>query len=104
MPRFKKSMFKSKSFLVVDGELFLRITPEDGWYIVQGMNDSGLITQGRSIEEAIYMAHDAAKCLAESRAIIAAEEAEKAKAEKAKARTKVRRLPSKRDQIAAAAV
>ncbi len=84
MARFKKSMFKSKSFLVVDGELLLKLKRTDNWYIVEGLNVDGLFTQGRSIEEAIYMAHDAAKCLAESRAMIAAEEAAEKKAAKAK--------------------
>ncbi len=77
MARFKKSMFTSKSFLVVDGELFLKITRAKKWYVVEGLNVDGLFTQGRSIEEAIYMAHDAAKCLAESRAMMAAEKNQK---------------------------
>ncbi len=80
MARFKKSMFKSKSFLVVDGELFLKITRTKKWYVVEGLNTEGLVTQGRSIEEAIYMAHDAAKLLAECRAEIAAEKARQKKA------------------------
>ena len=105
MVRFKKSMFTSKSFMVVDGALRLKVTPSNGWYVVQGLDDDGLLTQGRSIEEAIYMAHDAAKGLAESRAIIAAQEAAKAKT--AKSRTgrtggKRRNPPSKRGLSATA--
>ncbi len=80
MVRFKKSMFKSKSFTVVDGELRLKVTPSDGWYVVEGLDFKGLFTQGRSIEEAIYMAHDAAKLLAEARADMAAEMAAEKKA------------------------
>jgi predicted RNase H-like HicB family nuclease len=58
--------------MVVDGELRLKITPSDGWYCVEGLDVKGLVTQGRTIKEAIYMAHDAAQALAESRAIMAA--------------------------------
>ncbi len=74
----------SKSFMVVDGELRLKITPDSGWYCVEGLDIKGLVTQGRTIEEALYMAHDAAKTLAESRAIMAAQKAAKAKAQKGK--------------------
>ncbi len=113
MVTFDKSMFKSKSFTVVDGTLRLKVTPEEGWYVVQGLDDDGIVTQGRSIEEAIYMAHDAAKGLAESRAIIAAQEAREAKAKiKTKAKTakpgvgrtgaRSRKTPSKRRQSAVA--
>ena len=70
----------NKSFMVVDGELRLQITPCEGWYAVEGLDIPGLCTQGRTIEEAIYMAHDAAECLAVSRAKMAAEKAAKAKA------------------------
>ncbi|MCC8179466.1 MAG: hypothetical protein LIP23_00920 [Planctomycetes bacterium] len=74
----------NKSFMVVDGELRLKITPDSGWYCVEGLDIKGLVTQGRTIEEAIYMAHDAAKALAESRAIMAAQKAAKSKAQKTK--------------------
>ena len=66
--------------MVVDGELRLQITPCEGWYCVEGLDIPGLCTQGRTIEEAIYMAHDAAECLAVSRAKMVAEKAAKAKA------------------------
>lgn len=79
---------KNKSFMVVDGELRLKITPDSGWYCVEGLDIKGLVTQGRTIEEAIYMAHDAAEALAESRAIMAAQKAARAKAQKAEAKTK----------------
>lgn len=78
----------NKSFMVVDGELRLRITPDSGWYCVEGLDIKGLVTQGRTIEEAIYMAHDAAEALAESRAIMAAQKAAKAKEQKTKAKAK----------------
>jgi Uncharacterised protein family (UPF0150). len=67
-----------KSFMVVDGPLRLKITPDSGWYCVEGLDIKGLTTQGRTIEEAIYMAHDAAQALAEARAIMAAKKAAKA--------------------------
>lgn len=88
----------NKSFMVVDGELRLKITPDNGWYCVEGLDIKGLVTQGRTIEEAIYMAHDAAEALAEARAIMAAEKAAKAKAEKTKktvAKTKAPKTPCK---------
>ncbi len=67
-----KAMRKtSDSFIVIDKGLRILITPSDGWYAVQGLDICGLNTQGRTIEEAIYMAHDAAKLLAESRSIMA---------------------------------
>ncbi len=65
-----------KSFMVVDGELRLKITPDSGWYCVEGLDNRGLVAQGRTVEEAIFMAH-AAKALAESRAIMAAQKAAK---------------------------
>ncbi len=70
----------NKSFVVIDKGLRILITPVSGWYAVQGLDIRGLNTQGRTIEEAIYMAHDAAHALAESRAIIAKEMSKKAKA------------------------
>lgn len=73
-----------KSFMVVDGELRLKVTPADsGWYVAEGLDIKGLVTQGRTVEEVIYMAHDAASALAESRAIMAAQKAAAAKAGKA---------------------
>ncbi|MDR1745561.1 MAG: hypothetical protein LBS30_07405 [Planctomycetota bacterium] len=72
----------NKSFIVVDGELRLKITPSDGWYCVEGMDIKGLVTQGRTIEEAIYMAHDAAVALAESRALMTAQKAAREKKRK----------------------
>ncbi len=69
-----------KSFVVIDKGLRILITPVPGWYAVQGLDIRGLNTQGKTIEEAIYMAHDAAQALAESRAIMAKETARKAKA------------------------
>lgn len=77
MIKFDKSKFPSKTFLVVDGGLFLKITRSKKWYCVEGLNVDGLVTQGRSFEEAIYMAHDAAELLAQCRAEFAIEEAAK---------------------------
>ncbi len=56
-----------KSFVVIDGDLRLLVTPGDGWYVVSSLDIRGLNTQGRTIEEAIENAHDAAKVLAEDR-------------------------------------
>jgi predicted RNase H-like HicB family nuclease len=60
---------------------------------VEGLDFKGLVTQGRSIEEAIYMAHDAAKLLAEARADIAAE---KIAERKTRAKAKKRTAPGRR--------
>lgn len=54
-------------FIVIDKGLRILVTLSDGWYAVQGLDMRGLNTQGRTIEEAIYMAHDAAKALADAR-------------------------------------
>lgn len=91
---------KIGSFVVIDKGLRILITPSDGWYAVQGLDIRGLNTQGRTIEEAIYMAHDAAKALADARAMMAKETAGKVKAEKAHAATATKR--SRRRQSAGA--
>ena len=57
-----------KSFVVIDGDLRLLLEYEAGWYTASSLDIRGLNTQGRTIEEAIENAHDAAKLLAEDRA------------------------------------
>ena len=57
-----------KSFVVIDGDLRLLLEYEAGWYTVSSLDIRGLNTQGKTIEEAIENAHDAAKLLAEDRA------------------------------------
>ncbi len=57
-----------KSFVVIDGDLRLLLEYEAGWYTASSLDVRGLNTQGRTIEEAIENAHDAAKLLAEDRA------------------------------------
>jgi len=85
-----------KPFFIIDKGLRIQLTPCEGWYAVQGLDIRGLNTQGRTIEEAIYMAHDAAKALAESRAIIAKDLAKRAKeAAKAPASKKTPRRRAK---------
>ena len=74
------------SFMVVDGELRLKVTPGSGWYVVEGLDIRGLVTQGRTIEEALANAHDAARALAESRAIMASQKAAKSKRPKRQSR------------------
>jgi predicted RNase H-like HicB family nuclease len=56
-----------KSFVVIDGDLRLLLEYEAGWYTVSSLDIRGLNTQGKTIEEAIENAHDAAKLLAEDR-------------------------------------
>lgn len=70
---------KTKPFIVIDNGLRLLITPVPGWYAVQGLDIRGLNTQGKTIEEAIYMAHDAANALAEARTLMDEELTKKAK-------------------------
>jgi predicted RNase H-like HicB family nuclease len=65
-----------KPFVVVSGDLKLRFIPDSGGFAVIGVNPRGLNTQGDTFEEALANAHDAAKCLAESRAIMARERKE----------------------------
>ena len=85
---------RNKSFMVVDGELRLKVTPDSGWYCAEGLDIRGLITQGRTIEEAIANAHAAARALAESRAIMASEKAARAKRDKTVApKRQLRRQP-----------
>ncbi len=56
-----------KSLVVIDGDLRLLLEYEAGWYTVSSLDIRGLNTQGKTIEEAIENAHDAAKLLAEDR-------------------------------------
>ncbi len=57
-----------KSFVVIDGDLRLLVECGEKMYVVSSLDIRGLNTQGRTIEEAIENAHDAAKLLAEYRA------------------------------------
>ena len=57
-----------KSFVVIDGDLRLFVECGEKMYVVSSLDIKGLNTQGRTIEEAIENAHDAAKLLAEYRA------------------------------------
>jgi predicted RNase H-like HicB family nuclease len=62
---------KNEPFIVIDKGLRILITQCEGWYAVQGLDVRGLNTQGRTIEEAISMAHDAAEALAGARSAMA---------------------------------
>lgn len=62
----KKAM--EKSFVVIDGDLRLLIERGEKMYVVSSLDIRGLNTQGKTIEEAIENAHNAAKLLAEYRA------------------------------------
>ena len=64
-------MKKADSFIVIDKGLRLLMTPVEGWYAVQGLDVRGLNTQGKTIEEALLMAHDAAEALTEARTMLA---------------------------------
>ncbi|MEM6458596.1 MAG: hypothetical protein AAF710_04320 [Planctomycetota bacterium] len=57
-----------QQFTVSDGKLVLTLTVAgDGWYAVESPLDPQLITQGRTIEECFFMAHDALEGLREVR-------------------------------------
>jgi predicted RNase H-like HicB family nuclease len=62
-------------------------SPQEKWFSVYGVNVPGLNTQGRTIEECIHMARDAAELLAECQT--------EREAEKRKAAIKSRRKPAK---------
>jgi predicted RNase H-like HicB family nuclease len=64
---------KNRSFVVVDGDLRLRVAKTKEWYVASSLDVVGLYTQGKTIEEVIDNAHDAAKCLADSHAKMLAE-------------------------------
>ena len=71
------------SFIVIDGDLRLKMHKgPSGMYVAASLDVFGLFTQGRTVEETIANAHDAAKTLAESRAIMARETARSARAVK----------------------
>ncbi len=57
-----------KRFIVIDGDLRLLVECGEKMYVVSSLDVKGLHTQGRTIEEAIENAHDAAALLAEYRA------------------------------------
>ena len=61
-------MAPGKAFIVIDGDLRLKFTRDGKWYVVEGLDIRGLATQGKTFEEALFMAHDAARLLAEDRA------------------------------------
>lgn len=74
-----KTVEKTESFIVIDKGLRILVTPCEGWYAVQGLDVRGLNTQGRTIEEAISMAHDAAEALSDARAAMAGKTAREMK-------------------------
>ncbi len=84
---------KTDPFIVIDKGLRILVTPCEGWYAVQGMDMRGLNTQGRTIEEAIAMAHDAARALAGAREAMAKETAKEIKAAHPRSRRPVGASP-----------
>ncbi len=57
-----------ESFVVLDGDLRLLVERGEKMYVVSSLDIRGLNTQGKTIEEAIENAHDAAELLSEYRA------------------------------------
>jgi predicted RNase H-like HicB family nuclease len=64
---------KNRGFVVVEGNLRLKVVKTKKWYVASSLDVAGLYTQGKTIEEVIDNAHDAAKCLSESHAKMLAE-------------------------------
>ena len=57
-----------KTYTVSDGELVLRLeVAEEGGFVVTSPTDPELITQAETIEEAFFMARDAAEALQQCR-------------------------------------
>ena len=81
-----------KPFIVVSGDLKLRFIPDTGGFAVIGVNIRGLNTQGDTFEEALANAHDAARCLADSRAIMCREKENKSFRRSARPARNTRRL------------
>lgn len=82
------------SLVIFSGDLRLLIERGEKMYIVSSLDIRGLNTQGRTIEEAIANAHDAAKLLAEDRAEMTNEVAaakKKARSRPAKSGTAAKR-------------
>jgi predicted RNase H-like HicB family nuclease len=60
---------KPERYTVVIEDLVIAVERmQDGWYIVTCPFDRELVTQGRTLDEAVAMAKDAKKTLAEARA------------------------------------
>ena len=89
-----------KSFVVIDGDLRLLVECGEKMYVVSSLDIRGLNTQGRTIEEAIENAHDAAKLLAEDREAMMREVREASKKAKkigvVKAALTKRKTPTRR--------
>ncbi len=92
-----------KYFIVVDGDLRLKMHKgPSGMYVAVSLDVSGLFTQGHTVEETIANARDAAKALAESRAIMAKETIAAARAVTIKTSAKpIRAKPSRRRLVKA---
>lgn len=81
-----------QSFIVVSGDLRLRVTPDSGWYIAESLDVRGLNAQGKTVEEVITNAHEVARLLAEDRTELV---------RKAKADTRKKDTPAKRRKVTA---
>lgn len=58
---------------VLHGGLRLELTRTDKWWVVSSLDDIGLHTQGKTIDEALENALDAKKTLDESRRLLTQE-------------------------------
>jgi hypothetical protein len=58
----------TKKYTITDGKIILTLQDdEDGWYTVTSPTDPAMITQAKSIPDALRMARDAFAALASSR-------------------------------------
>ncbi|MEM1353783.1 MAG: type II toxin-antitoxin system HicB family antitoxin [Planctomycetota bacterium] len=68
MVKKQKETKELKSYTISDGQMVLTLEEaEEGGFIVRSPSDPELITQAETIEEAFYMARDAAQALHECR-------------------------------------
>ena len=62
---------RKTQFTASDGKLVLVLEPADeGGYVVTSPLDPELITEAETLEDAFENAHDAAKCLRQSRTLL----------------------------------
>lgn len=43
--------------------LHVKVEQDDGWFIGQGLEEPGIITQGRSLDELVFMLRDAVEAM-----------------------------------------
>ena len=49
--------------------LHVKVEQDDGWFIALGLEEPGVITHGRTLDELVFMVRDAAELLLEEKEI-----------------------------------